>query len=94
MIPLLSSLCYGTLEVCQLPRTWWKVLLRNAGILDVEYPDVSEGLDKSVLEVLNLDRETTLAYLRGDHARLSSVRSLGPRAKRRNAGPRGNRQLE
>ena len=64
MIPLLSSLCYGPLEVCQLPRTWWKVLLRNAGILDEEYPDVSEGLDKSVLEVLNLDRETTLAYLR------------------------------
>ena len=64
MIPLLSSLCYGTLEVCQLPRTWWKVLLRNAGILDEEYPDVSEGLDKSVLEVLKLDRETTLAYLR------------------------------
>ncbi len=64
MIPLISSLCYGTLEVCQLPRTWWKVLLRNAGILDEEYPDVSEGLDKSVLEVLNLDTETTLAYLR------------------------------
>ena len=64
MIPLLSSLCYGPLEVCQLPRTWWKVLLRNAGILDEEYPDVSEGLDKSVLEVLNLDKETTLAYLK------------------------------
>ena len=66
MIPLLSSLCYGPLEVCQLPRTWWKVLLRNAGILDEEYPDVSEGLDKSVLEVLNLDRLKTLAYLRED----------------------------
>ncbi|MDE3258545.1 MAG: hypothetical protein OYM47_11970 [Gemmatimonadota bacterium] len=64
MIPLLSSLCYGPLEVCQLPRTWWKVLLRNANILDEEYPDVSEGLDKSVLEVLNLDRSKTLAYLR------------------------------
>ena len=66
MIPMLSSLCYGPLEVCQLPRTWWKVLLRNAGILDEEYPDVSEGLDKSVMEVLNLDRSKTLAYLRED----------------------------
>ena len=66
MIPLISSLCYGPLEVCQLPRTWWKVLLRNAGILDEEYPDVSEGLDKSVLEVLNLDRSKTLAYLLED----------------------------
>ena len=47
-----------------MPRTWWKVLTRNAGILDDEYPDVSDGLDRRVLEVLGLDRETTLAYLR------------------------------
>ncbi len=64
MIPLISSLAYGPLGACQLPRTWWKVLTRNAGILDDEYPDVSDGLDRRVLEVLGLDRETTLAYLR------------------------------
>ena len=64
MIPLISSLAYGPLGSCQLPRTWWKVLTRNAGILDDEYPDVSDGLDRRVLEVLGLDRETTLAYLR------------------------------
>lgn len=64
MIPLISSLAYGPLGACQLPRTWWKVLTRNAGILDGEYPDVSDGLDRRVLEVLGLDRETTLAYLR------------------------------
>ena len=64
MIPLISSLAYGPLGACQLPRTWWKVLTRNAGILDDEYPDFSDGLDRRVLEVLALDRETTLAYLR------------------------------
>ena len=64
MIPLISSLAYGPLGACQLPRTWWKVLTRNAGILDAEYPDFSDGLDRRVLEVLALDRETTLAYLR------------------------------
>ena len=64
MVPLISSLAYGPLGASQLPRTWWKVLTRNAGILDHEYPDVSDGLDRRVLEVLGLDRETTLAYLR------------------------------
>lgn len=64
MIPLISSICYGPLGVCQLPRFWWKVLLRKTGLLDEEYPDCSGGLDKSVLEVLGLDKEFTLTYLR------------------------------
>ncbi len=64
MIPLISSICYGPLEVCQLPRFWWKVLLRKASLLDEEYPDCSGGLDDSVLRVLDLDKETTLAHLR------------------------------
>ena len=66
MIPLVSSLCYGPLGVCQLPRTWWKVLTRKAGLLDSEYPDFSGGLDRRVLEVLELDKETTLSYLRDE----------------------------
>ena len=46
MVPLISSLAYGPLGACQLPRTWWKVLTRNAGILDDEYPDMTDnGLD-------------------------------------------------
>jgi hypothetical protein len=66
MIPLISSLVYGPLGACQLPRTWWKVLTRNAGILDDEYPDFRDGrgLDSGVIEVLGLDRETVLGYLR------------------------------
>lgn len=64
MIPLISSVCYGPLGVCQLPRTWWKVLLQKAGLLDSEYPDFSSGLDKRVLEVLKLNKEITLSYLR------------------------------
>ncbi len=65
MIPLISSICYGPQEVYQLPRFWWKVLLRETGLLDEEYPDCSGGLDQSVLKVLDLDKETTLSYLRG-----------------------------
>ena len=64
MIPLISSVCYGPLGVCQLPRTWWKVLLQKAELLDSEYPDFSSGLDKRVLEFLKLNKEITLSYLR------------------------------
>ena len=64
MIPLISSLSYGPLEVLQLPRTWWKVLLRKEGLLDEEYPDCSPGLDSRVIEVLGLEKEVVLGYLR------------------------------
>ncbi|MDA1192542.1 MAG: DUF5069 domain-containing protein [Candidatus Poribacteria bacterium] len=64
MIPLISSLCYGPLEVCQLPRTWWKTILRRKGLLDEEYPDCSPGLDTGVLNALGLDKDATLGYLR------------------------------
>lgn len=64
MIPLISSINYGPLGVCQLPRTWWKVLLRQSGLMDEEYPDYSPGLDKRVFEVLELDKDTTLKWLR------------------------------
>ena len=66
MVPLISNIGYGLLGACQLPRFWWKVTLRKAGLLDAEYPDCSGGLDTSVLEVLDLDKETTLAYLRNN----------------------------
>ena len=64
MIPLISSNCYGPLEVCQLPRFWWKALLRRAGLLDEEYPDCSGGLDSMVLQQLDLDKDRTLNYIR------------------------------
>jgi hypothetical protein len=64
MIPLISSLSYGPLEVLQLPRTWWKTLLRKVDLLDEEYPDCSPGLDSKVIEALGLDKEAVLAYLR------------------------------
>ena len=64
MVPLISSLCYGPLEVCQLPRLWWKVTLRATGLLDDEYPQASRGLDARVIEALDIDEEETLTYIR------------------------------
>ncbi len=64
MIPLVSSNCYGPLGVCQLPRFWWKALLRKKGLLDEEYPDFSDGLDAGVLRTLGLEKEAALDYLR------------------------------
>ena len=61
MVPLISNIGYGLLGACQLPRFWWKVTLRKAGLLDAEYPDCSGGLDTSILEILELDKEATLS---------------------------------
>lgn len=63
MIPLVSSLCAGPLGMCQLPRTWWKVSLHAAGLLDEEYPQATGGLDSAVLQRLGLDKEAVIARL-------------------------------
>ncbi len=66
MVPLISSMCKGPLGVRQLPRTWWKVTLRKAGLLDSAYPDCSRELDDWCLQALQLDKEKTLGYLRDE----------------------------
>ena len=66
MVPLISSVCQGTLGVCQLPRFWWKTITRSIGSLDPEYPDCSGGLDTWCMEVLGLPRDETLRYLRNE----------------------------
>ena len=63
MIPLVSSLCYGPLGMCQLPRTWWKVSLQAADHLDADYPQATGGLDSAVLDRLGLDKASTLACI-------------------------------
>lgn len=63
MIPLISSMCTGPLGVRQLPRTWWKVLLRSVELLDPAYPDCSRELDDWCLRALELDKESTLSYI-------------------------------
>ena len=66
MIPLIGSITHGPAGVCQLPRFWLKVIMRQTGLLDEEYPDCSGGLDTWVLERLELDKEETLGYLRSE----------------------------
>jgi len=65
-VPLISSIDQGPLGVCQLPRTWLKVVLKTKGLLHPEYPECGGGLDARVLEVLQLDREETVAHLRSE----------------------------
>jgi hypothetical protein len=63
-VPLVSTLDYGTLGVCQLPRTWHKVLLEAAGLLHEEYPGLGGGLDKRVVvDVLGLERDEVNEHL-------------------------------
>ena len=63
MIPLVSSLCYGPLGMCQLPRTWWKVSLNAAGCLADDYPEATGGLDSMVLDRLGLDKALALGHI-------------------------------
>ena len=63
MIPLISSLCCGPMEICQLPRLWWKASLKAAGRLAEDYPECTHVLDSMVLERLGLDRQATLEHI-------------------------------
>lgn len=61
--PLVSSIDVGPLNVMQLARTWFKVLLEAQGLLNSGYPACGNGLDQNILDALGLEREVTLAYL-------------------------------
>lgn len=61
--PLISSIDTGRLGVCQLPRTWLKVILDARGLLHPDYPACGGGLDQNVLDALGLDRQSTLDFL-------------------------------
>ena len=63
VIPLISTLDYGPLGACQLPRTWYKVVLETRGLLHGEYPACGGGLDARVLSAIGLDRDATVAHL-------------------------------
>ena len=63
MVPLVSSLCYGPLGYCQVPRTWWKSLLKAYGLLDPEYPPYSNMLDQWWMEGFGIDDEEMLEYV-------------------------------
>ena len=66
MVPTISSICKGSIGICQLPRTWWKTLTRAVGLLDPAYPDNSGGLDAWCLQAIGLDIDETYDYLRSE----------------------------
>ena len=63
MIPLISSQCYGPLQICHLPRLWWKASLNAAGRLAEDYPECTPVLDSMVLDLLGLDKEAALGHI-------------------------------
>ena len=65
IIPLISSGVAGPLGVVHLPRLWQKVILSAKGNLADGYDECGMGYDNMVLEGLGLDREATLAFLKG-----------------------------
>ena len=65
VVPLIATIDYGMLRVCQLPRTWLKLILRAKGLLHPDYPDMTEsGLDPRVLGVLKIGVEDAMGYIR------------------------------
>ena len=66
MVPMIGSICKGSIGVCQLPRTWWKAVTRAVDLLDPDYPDNSGGLDTSCLQAMSLSVEETYDYLRNE----------------------------
>ena len=72
MIPMISSLCQGSLGVCQLGRTWWKALSRAVDLLDPDYPDNSGGLDTWCLQAMELDVDAVYADLSAKGVRFTA----------------------
>jgi len=67
VVPLIATIDYGPLGICQLPRTWYKVLLKPRDLLHPDYPDMTQsGLDPRVLEAAGVEVEATLEFIRGD----------------------------
>jgi len=65
VVPLIATIDYGPLEVCQLPRAWLKILLKAKGLLHLDYPDMTEsGLDPRVLQALKIEPSDAVAYIR------------------------------
>lgn len=66
MVPMVGSICKGSLGICHLPRTWWKTVTRAVGLLDPDYPDNSGGLDTWCLQAIELDVDEVYDYLRSE----------------------------
>ena len=43
VVPLIATIDRGPLGVRQLPRTWYKIILKAKGLLHADYPDMTGG---------------------------------------------------
>lgn len=66
IVPLTSSGTAGPLGAIHLPRLWLKLSLAAAGRLPAGYDECGNGFDAMTLKALGLDREKTIAFVRGE----------------------------
>lgn len=66
IVPTISSGTAGPLGALHLPRFWQKVSLEAAGKLHDDYPACGAGYDQMTLDALGLDKDATLAYIKGN----------------------------
>ncbi|MDF1814245.1 MAG: DUF5069 domain-containing protein [Verrucomicrobiales bacterium] len=66
IIPTISSGTKGPLGALHMPRFWQKVSLDAVGKLHSDYPACGAGYDQMMLDALGLDKEATLAYIKGN----------------------------
>lgn len=66
VVPAISSDTAGPLGAIHLPRLWTKLSLSAAGLLPDDYDECGTGFDAMTLADLNLDRQKTIDYVRGN----------------------------
>lgn len=65
VVPLISSGTAGPLGAIHLPRLWLKLSLASVDALPEGYDECGDGFDAMTLSALGLDREKTIAFVRG-----------------------------
>ena len=64
IVPTITSGVAGPLGILHLPRLWQKSSLHAAGKLHPDYPAAGPGFDQMTLDLLGIERETFLVFIR------------------------------
>ena len=64
IVPTITSGVAGPLGILHLPRLWQKASLHACGKLHPDYPAAGPGFDQMTLDLLGIDRESFLLFIR------------------------------